>query len=143
MKTTAWALLTLGLISLMPAPAVGQEQGGQERPLVKLERNYPNPFNPETTIPFVLSEELWAEGNRPVVSLRIYNVLAQLVAMPVLLGTGEPLVGVELEWNGTGNYAAYWDGTVRDTGREAASGVYVYQITVNGFTASKRMTVIK
>jgi hypothetical protein len=143
MKTLAWAILTLGLVVLNPAGAYAQQQGNQERPLVQLERNYPNPFNPETTIPFTLSEELWAEGRRPVVSLRIYNVLAQLVAVPVLLGTGEPVTGVELEWNGTGNYAAYWDGTVRDTGREAASGVYVYQITVNGFTASKRMTVIK
>lgn len=143
MKTVAWALLTLGLVVLNPTPANAQEQGRQERPLVKLERNYPNPFNPETTIPFVLSEELWAEGRRPVVSLRIYNVLAQLVAVPVLLGTGEPLEGVELDWNGTGSYAAYWDGTVRDTNREAASGVYVYQIAVNGMTASKRMTVIK
>ena len=89
MKTVAWALLTLGLLGLTPAPGHAQEQEGQDRPLVKLERNYPNPFNPETTIPFTLSEELWAEGRRPVVSLRIYNVLAQLVAVPVLQGTGQ------------------------------------------------------
>lgn len=142
MKTFAWALLTLGLVGLA-SPAEAQDEAGQERPLVTLERNYPNPFNPETTIPFLLSDELWVDGRRPVVSLRIYNVLAQLVAVPVLLGTGEPVNGLELEWNGTGAYAAYWDGTVRDTHREAASGVYVYQITVNGLTASKRMTVIK
>ena len=143
MKTLAWALLTLGLAGLAPVPALAQEQEGQERPLVTLERNYPNPFNPETTIPFTLSEDLWADGRRPVVSLRIYNVLAQLVAVPVLLGTGDPVDATELEWNGTGSYAAYWDGKVRETNREAASGVYVYQITVNGITQSKRMTVIK
>lgn len=143
MRFMAWATIVLGLAGSLAAPCHAQEVGSQDRPLVKLERNYPNPFNPETTIPFVLSEELWAEGGRPVVSIRIYNVLAQLVAVPVLLGTGEPLANVELEWNGTGEYAAYWDGKVRDTNREAASGVYVYQIQVNGFTESKRMTIIK
>lgn len=142
MKSPAWALMTLGLLGLLAAdPAAAQE--GQDRPLVQLERNYPNPFNPETTIPFALSYELWEDGNRPVVSLRIYNVLAQLVAVPVLQGTGEPLEEVELDWNGTGRFAAYWDGMVRGTNREAASGVYVYQIRVNGFTETKRMTVIK
>lgn len=142
MKNRAWALVLLGLIGLMTTPAYGQG-GGQDRPAVQLEQNYPNPFNPETTIPFTLSPELWDNGQQPVVSLRIFNVLAQLVAVPVLQGTGEPLEGVELAWNGTGNYAAYWDGKVRGTDREAASGVYVYQITVNGFRDTKRMTIIK
>jgi hypothetical protein len=142
MKNRAWALVLLGLIGLATAPAYGQG-GGEGRPAVQLEQNYPNPFNPETTIPFTLSPELWDGGQRPVVSLRIFNVLAQVVAVPVLQGTGEPLEGMELTWNGTGSYAAYWDGKVRGTDREAASGVYVYQITVNGFRDTKRMTVIK
>ena len=142
MRKCAWALVLLGLVGLTAPPAHAQA-GGQDRPAVQLEQNYPNPFNPETTIPFTLSSELWENGQRPVVSLRIFNVLAQLVAVPVLKGTGEPLEGVELNWNGTGNYAAYWDGKVRGTDREAASGVYVYQITVNGFRDTKRMTIIK
>ena len=49
-------------------------------PLVELKQNYPNPFNPATTIPFSLNGALFADGHRPKVSLRIYNVLAQLVA---------------------------------------------------------------
>lgn len=142
MRNRAWAFVLLGLIGLVVSPAQGQG-GSQDRPAVQLEQNYPNPFNPETTIPFTLSPELWESGQDPVVTLRIFNVLAQLVAVPVLQGTGEPLDGIELPWNGTGNYAAYWDGKVRGTDREAASGVYVYQITVNGFRDTKRMTVIK
>ena len=122
----------------MGQPAASGQAGG-----FQLEQNYPNPFNPETTIPFSLSSDLWEDGQRPVVTLRIFNVLAQLVAVPVLQGTGEPLNGIELAWNGTGNFAAYWDGKVRGTDREAASGVYVYQITVNGFRDTKRMTIIK
>ena len=108
-----------------------------------MRQNSPNPFNPETTIPFVLSEELW-EVDKPVVSLRIYNVLAQLVAIPVLRRTGEKFENIALDWNGIGEYEAYWDGKVLDTGREAASGVYVYQIILNGRAAgSRKMTVIK
>ena len=143
MKNRAWALVLLGLIGLMTTPAHGQG-GGQDRPAVQLEQNYPNPFNPETTIPFTLGEAFWENGSRPVVSLRIYNVLAQLVAIPVLQGTGEVLDNLELEWNGTGRYRAYWDGRISQTDREAASGVYVYQLIVNGRSAgSKKMTIIK
>ena len=137
MKYSAWAVGVLGLLLVMPAGA--EAQGGA----VQLEQNSPNPFNPETTIPFTLSQELW-EIDNPVVSLRIYNVLAQTVAVPVLQGTGERFENVVLEWNGTGRYEAYWDGKVLDTGREAPSGVYVYQIIVNGRAeGSKKMTVIK
>ncbi len=55
-------------------------------------------------------------------TLRIYNILAQLVAVPILQGSGEHLENVLLVWNGTGDYTAYWDGMILNTGREAASG---------------------
>ena len=138
MRYFAWAVAVLGLLAVNPAQADAQVTNP-----VRLKQNSPNPFNPETTIPFVLSEELW-EVDRPVVSLRIYNVLAQVVAIPVLQGTGEKFENIALDWNGTGEYEAFWDGKVLDTGREAPSGVYVYQIIVNGRAAgSKKMTVIK
>ncbi len=138
MRYFAWAVAVLGLLAVNPAQAEAQAINP-----VRLKQNSPNPFNPETTIPFVLSEELW-EVDRPVVSLRIYNVLVQIVAIPVLQGTGEKFENIALDWNGTGEYEAFWDGKVLDTGREAPSGVYVYQIIVNGRAAgSKKMTVIK
>ena len=139
MKPSAWAVCALGL--LIAAPAIAQAQDSTSQ--VQLGRNYPNPFNPETTIPFTLDESLWSGGAQPVVSLRIYNILAQLVAVPILQGSGERLDGVPLAWNGTGQYTAYWDGKVRDTDREAASGVYVYQLVVNGQAHTKKMTVVK
>jgi hypothetical protein len=142
MKPSAWAVVSaLGL--LIAAPAVAQAQDSTSQPQVQLGRNYPNPFNPETTIPFGLDESLWTGGKQPIVSLRIYNILAQLVAVPILQGSGEPLDGLQLPWNGTGQFTAYWDGKVRGTDREAASGVYVYQLVVNGQAHTKKMTIVK
>ncbi len=142
MKFLAWAVISLGLLTAAAPDAVKAQDAGEESPF-RLDRNYPNPFNPETTIPFVLSRDLFDEGHRPVVSLRIYNVLAQLVAIPILQGSGAPLINVQLDWNGTGEYAAFWDGRVLDTDREAASGVYVYQLAVDGRSETKKMTIIK
>src|SRR5256885_11222567 len=93
MKRYAWAVLGLGLWA---AGAVVSGAWGQTPPpAVELKQNYPNPFNPATTIPFALSGELFANGHRPKATLKIYNVLAQLVAVPILQGTGESLDNLE------------------------------------------------
>ena len=141
MKLLAWAVASLGL--LIAAPAVVQAQEGTADSPVQLHRNYPNPFNPETTIPFSLDFSLWEDGQAPVVTLRIYNILAQLMAIPILQGSGEPLENVPLVWNGPGAYTAYWEGRIAGTGRDAASGVYVYQLIVDGRTFTKKMTIVK
>ena len=141
MKYLAWAMLVLGL--LLAAPTAAEAQQNRPTDPVRLKRNYPNPFNPETTIPFELEESVFADGHEPVVSLRIYNVLAQLVAIPILQGSGEPLDNTKLAWNGTGEYSAYWDGKILGTDIEAPSGVYVYQLTVDNHRFSERMTIIK
>jgi hypothetical protein len=142
MKPLAWALVSLGLLVL--APAQIHAQNSQQGARVELGRNYPNPFNPETTIPFTLSQDFFAGGKEPVVSLRIYNVLAQLTAVPILQGSGAPMENLQLAWNGTGQYSAYWDGTVLNTGRPASSGVYVYQLVVNGHAyPPMKMTIVK
>jgi len=141
MKCLAWALLSLGL--LLAAPAALNAQAGQASQGASLGRNYPNPFNPETWIPFDIPQDRFADGHRPVVSVRIYNVLAQLVAIPVLQGSGQPLEKLALDWNGTGNFVAYWDGKYLSSQREAASGVYVYQLEVDGQRQTRKMTIIK
>jgi hypothetical protein len=150
MKSSAWAgLMLLGLLGSAPGALRAQSESPVER--AALGRNYPNPFNPETFIPFQLKAELFIGGQRPVVSLKIYNVLAQLVAVPIVQGSGERLENASLNWNGTGEYTAYWDGKVQGSEREAASGVYVYQLNVrwveNGKSrtqvASNKMTVMK
>jgi len=141
MKHVAWAIVSLGLLTAVPAQLEAQE--GQQGERIELGQNYPNPFNPETTIPFRLPQSVFENGRRPVVSLRIYNVLAQLVAVPILQGSGQPLDNVRLEWNGTGQFSAYWDGKIIGTSREAPSGVYVYQLVVDGQRETNKMTIIK
>jgi hypothetical protein len=147
MKRSAWALLLLlGLLGSASSTLHAQNKSDAQ-----LGRNYPNPFNPETFIPFQLRANLFLGGQKPVVSLKIYNVLAQLVAVPIVQGSGEKLDNASLQWNGSGDYTAYWDGKVQSTGKEAASGVYVYQLIVqwmqNGKpqmnSSSSKMTVMK
>ena len=116
----------------------GQESGFQ------LDQNYPNPFNPETTIPFTLGEELFVEGRSAVVSIRIFNLLQQVVAHPIALGhpSGEGVELIDLEYIQPGRYEAFWDGTDQ-LGRQVASGIYFMQLTVNGSSHVRRMYVQK
>lgn len=143
MKRYAWAVLGLGLLAV--GARVGWGQVPSARPLVELKQNYPNPFNPATTMPFTLNGDLFANGHRPKVSLKIYNVLAQLVAVPILQGTGEPLDNLELSCGSAAgcSFSAYWDGKILNTDREAASGVYIYQLAVDGRRYTKKMLVMK
>ena len=90
--------------------------------------NYPNPFNPETWIPYQLSEP--AE-----VTLRIYAV------------SGEVVRTLDLGHQAIGNYinrsrAAYWDGR-NLLGEPVASGVYFYTLTAGDFTATRKMLIRK
>lgn len=136
MMRHAWAILGLGLWLL-------GGQGGA-RPLVAQAPTYDaqqNRFNPATTIPFKVSGELFLKGHRPVVSLKIYNVLAQLVAIPILRGTDKPLDSLALSCpTALGcRYNAYWDGYV--AGKPAASGVYIYQLVIDGKRVTKKIVV--
>src|SRR5712671_1906052 len=141
MKLYAWAVLAVGL-GLLAGDALGQ---ATPPPLVELKQNYPNPFNPATTIPFALNADLFANGHRPKVSLKVYNVLAQLVAVPILQGSGEALDNLELSCSDVAGctFSAYWDGNVRRSGQQAASGVYLYQLIVDGTRYTKKMVVMK
>jgi hypothetical protein len=123
-RAPGWGLvLLLGLAG----PAAGQ---GRPPPAAELRENYPNPFFPATTIPFVLAPQLCEGGHRPLVSLRIYNVLAQHVAVPILLhADGKRLENRRLE---CGLHEAYWDGRFRQRNRELTPGIYYAQLIVDG-----------
>jgi hypothetical protein len=151
MKRSLVALGTvLALGVFMPDVAAGQEQSLKvSRPGMSLGQNYPNPFNPETNIPFSVGDSTQCvarPGKLYRVSLRILNLLPQMIATPVLKGGaggvsgGEPLANLQLP---CGDYVAYWDGKVRGTSRDAASGVYAYVLDVDGKQLVKKMIVVK
>lgn len=90
--------------------------------------NYPNPFNPETWIPYQLAEAA-------DVTLTIYGANGQLVRT---LALGHQAAGV---YHRKGR-AAYWDGK-NDFGERVASGLYFYTLTAGDFTATGRMLIVK
>ena len=90
--------------------------------------NYPNPFNPETWIPYQLAES--AE-----VTLTIYDMNGQLVRR------------LAVRYQAAGIYrsrsrAVYWDGR-NQFGGSVASGLYFYTLTAGDFTATRRMVILK
>ena len=90
--------------------------------------NYPNPFNPETWIPYRLAEPA-------VVSISIYAVDGKLVRS---LELGHQAVGIYE----SRSHAAYWDGK-NALGESVASGVYFYLLTAGDFTATRKMLILK
>ena len=94
----------------------------------KLLANYPNPFNPETWIPYQLA----AAAD---VTLTIYTAEGQLVRTLVI---GHKSTGIYENKS----RAVYWDGK-NDLGELVASGLYFYTLTAGNFTASRKMLILK
>ena len=93
-----------------------------------LAQNFPNPFNPETWIPYQLSDAT-------EVSIHIYDVSGRLVR------------SLDLGWQPVGSYmtpssAAYWDGR-NAVGERVASGIYFYTLQTSDFAATRRMVILK
>ena len=93
-----------------------------------LYENYPNPFNPETWIPFKLATD-------SPVTVSIYNQKSQLIRT---INLGEKRAGNYI----TKDKAAYWDGR-NDFGERVSSGVYFYTFRAGEFKATRRMLVVK
>ena len=90
--------------------------------------NYPNPFNPETWIPYHLAEAA-------DVTVRIYAAGGVLVRTLVL---GHQVAGIYQ----SRTRAAYWDGK-NEVGEPVASGVYFYMLTAGDFTGTRKMLIVK
>jgi hypothetical protein len=89
----------------------------------QLRPNYPNPFNPATTIHFDLSHDAW-------VVLKVYNILGEEVTTLV----DGPLAA--------GQRSVLWDGK-KATGEPTASGIYLYTLDVDGVLRTGRMLLAK
>lgn len=111
-----------------PAEPPGQRQATGFR----LEQNDPNPFTRDTYIPFYLEESLFQSGGTRLVTIQIFNLLNQLVAVPRAPDhpRGKNLPVQNLPYTDAGRKVAYWDG--RDTkGRRVPYGVYYCQMVVS------------
>ena len=151
MKRSLVALvMVLAVGVFMPDVAAAQDQSTRSsRPGMSLGQNYPNPFNPETNIPFTVGDAQQCAinpGKQYRVTLKILNLLTQHVATPVLKGGaggvsgGQSLDNLLLPCN---DYVAYWDGKIRGTGRDAASGMYLYILEVDKKQLVRKMIVVK
>jgi len=136
----------LMIIASTAASAFAQESGeGEQEPgRFTLEQNYPNPFQSDTRIPFILDDGYFDEegDERPVVSMRVYNLIRQPVAVAVTVRhpEGRGINLTNLEYPEAGRYEGYWDG--RDfSGSLVAPGTYWVQLTVNGVSKAKKMIV--
>lgn len=89
----------------------------------KLGGNYPNPFNPETTISYSLKD-------RQDVKIEIYNVRGQLV---------RTLIN---ETQAAGDHKVIWTG-VDNNNRPVSSGLYYYKMTAGKYSSSKKMILMK
>ena len=90
--------------------------------------NYPNPFNPETWIPYQLAQS--AE-----VTLTIYDMNGEMVRR---LAVGHQVAGMYR----SRSRAVYWDGR-NQLGESVASGLYFYTLTAGDFTGTRRMLILK
>ena len=93
-----------------------------------LAQNFPNPFNPETWIPYQLEKSA-------DVTLQIYDTSGGIVRT------------IDLGFKSQGFYmtrstAAYWDGR-NNMGEQVASGVYFYSLQTADFSATRKMLILK
>lgn len=139
------ALLLGAAIHPRAAWAQRREPDKPRPPLISLGQNIPNPVASDARIPFTIGDAATC-ANAPRtyrVSLRLYNLLSQVVAVPVVqAGPNGPAGNLPME-NVTlacGSYVAYWDGRYLSTGALAAPGIYLYRLEVEG--ASRVMKLI-
>ena len=94
----------------------------------ELLHNYPNPFNPETWIPYRLAEDAF-------VTLTIYDQTGQVVRT---IDVGHQIASVYE----SRSKAIYWDGR-NGLGEQVASGVYFYHLSAGDYSATRKMLILK
>ncbi|MEK7251583.1 MAG: FlgD immunoglobulin-like domain containing protein, partial [Bacteroidota bacterium] len=124
-----WAVGNAGTIVRYNRTITGVADNPRELPTVfALDQNFPNPFNPTTTIRFALPEQA-------TVSLKIYNLLGQEIAT---LAEGDmPAAFHNVVWNGRNN-----------SGAQVATGMYFYRLEATGvsgdrFNSLKKLILLK
>jgi hypothetical protein len=125
LATGAWEALTNGEVQLRCIVLNGDTgiEGEEIMPIVLSSSNYPNPFNPETSINYNVPKD----GQT---SLTIYNTKGQIV---------RSLVNAHVK---AGSYKAVWNGT-DNNGNAVSSGVYFYRLNNGSQSITKKMLLSK
>ncbi len=96
-------------------------------PVTKLTSNFPNPFNPRTTISYTIEA---GTSSPDLVQLAVYNVMGQRVK--TLVSQPQP----------SGQYTVVWNGD-DEVGKPQASGTYFYQLRTGGTSESRKMMLVR
>jgi len=111
-----WLFARLG--GWVPSMEITNNNDGKSIRIFRLEQNYPNPFNSHTSIDYQLFR-------KRDVTLEIYNI------------TGEKIVEIVHKEQLPGMYTIDWNSF------DVSSGVYVYKLTTNNFSKTKKMLLLK
>jgi uncharacterized delta-60 repeat protein len=112
------------IVKLAPDdPSAIDNSGGTRPTAISLGANYPNPFNPGTTINYTLDR-------RAHVTMEVFNILGEVV---------RTLVD---ETKSAGTHQTIWDGN-DDSGRPVPTGIYLYKMQADGYVQAKKMLLLK
>ena len=157
-RKRSWGVVAArGLLAAVVLTTFSHIASAQDEPAPKgltSPRRAPERLRPEVDIliPFTVGAPSCTDRSRPhVVSVRIYNVLAQLVAVPLLRAdqsteppppglVGRPLNKLLLP---CGRYLAYWNGRQAMTGRPLPAGIYLYELVVDDQRIAGKLTLGK
>jgi photosystem II stability/assembly factor-like uncharacterized protein len=125
LQTTGYVVSSTGGIAgyYGDVTIVGIGEGDQLPKAFALHQNFPNPFNPTTTIKYDVKEP-----SRVV--LKVYNILGQEVR--TLVNQKETAGFKSITWDGKNNH-----------GQQVASGIYVYRVQMGNFVKSRKMMLVK
>jgi hypothetical protein len=115
-----------GQITVSLAADVNEDGNSAGIESFELSQNFPNPFNPVTSIHYSVGNQSQA----PHTSLKIYNILGQKVRTLV--------DGFEK----AGNFEVIWDGK-DDYGNDLSSGIYFYTLVAGDYRSTRKMTFLK
>ncbi len=114
---------TLIMLEYSGATAIDDQNASLVPQSTRLNQNYPNPFNPETQISYSLS-------HTANVQLEIFDML------------GRKIYTLQNGLQQAGNYHFQWTG-IDQSGNPVSSGTYIYRLSIDGKTLSKKMTLTR
>lgn len=132
----------LGLLLVgVSASSAAAQRVPESVPAAVIGEPRPNPVLPAALVPFVIPSEVCRKDHQPLVALKVYNVLAQPVA--ILRLRSRRAEAVDSRRMRCGTYVAIWDGTIGGGARVAPPGIYYLQLAVDDRPYTRKMIVTK